>query len=245
MPRFKATLISLLCTKPEEDEFWSNGDELRLVVLVDGVERHSQAQDGVGVGTLIPIGRTFDFESSLQVRVTDIDGPIDPDDQLGTVTIPAVLAPAGSQRFTGHGADYLLSYSVIGVPVDLPPVDVPPINVPPVDVPGGGGAADILALARAEAARLVAEARAHRDAAEAARAETERLLAAARATPGAGGADLSGVVGALGGLVGVGGGIIGALGALNASLSSISGALQALPTAVPQVPAQSVGTSIV
>jgi hypothetical protein len=238
MARYKATLISLLCTKPEEDEFWSDGDELRLVVLVDGVEQHSQSQNGVGAGTLIPIGRTFDFDSSLQVRVTDIDGPIDPDDQLGTVTVPASLTPAGSQRFTGHGADYLLSYSVIGIPVDLPPVNVPPVDVPPVG-------ADILALARAEAARLIAEARAHRDAAEAAQAETERLLATARGVQGAGGADMSGVVGALGGLVGVGGGIIGALGALNASLSSISGALQAQPTAVPQVPAQSVGTPIV
>lgn len=102
-------LLSLHCTRTED---WTGADEAYIQV---GANRVWGGSINDGETELLAGTPAVAFTGSTTVRLFDEDSPpLDPDDQLGQLSVSAGLAGLGvrTHRFTGHGADYTLSYEV-------------------------------------------------------------------------------------------------------------------------------------
>ena len=108
------TLQKLVCQTPED--WLPDGDEAKLVITVDGVVPTVLTKPGLKAGDTWDIGLPLAFTSNVRVRLYDEDNPglfgVDPDDELGDVTITSALTNSGRARFTQDQADYTLHYTV-------------------------------------------------------------------------------------------------------------------------------------
>lgn len=114
------TLENLHCTTTEDT---TGADECRLEVYDDGELYFAYRQDlnddqDWGLNSSLLFGNSC----TLRMFDEDRDFPGDDDDALGIVSLGAADAQHATVRFTGDGADYTLTYSVIDRS-DISPVD--------------------------------------------------------------------------------------------------------------------------
>lgn len=101
----QATLETLKC---HETEDWAS-DEVRLEVTADGTKLADLRRGDFDEGEVWRIGRDFDFDRKLELKLYEEDGA-SADDKLGRLLI--TRAQSGLHRFTESGARYDLRYSV-------------------------------------------------------------------------------------------------------------------------------------
>jgi hypothetical protein len=105
MPTLK--IQKLLCQVPEDNIT----DEAYLVVNGNKV----WGQKDMSAGQSRAVNVQVNFANSVDIKLFDKDGPFDPDDYLGTITVTSALKGKGEQKgtFTGEGAKYTLFYQVV------------------------------------------------------------------------------------------------------------------------------------
>ncbi|MHC5036367.1 MAG: hypothetical protein ACYTHM_03565 [Planctomycetota bacterium] len=114
MKTLKLTAIKCLRPEEREDHPYQPGDELRLDARVDGEEYFTVAVwrgKGFVKGTKQRIDREWKFEDRIVFRLME-ENPYTPDDNLGEQTVTADADPAEPLRFTDHGAEYTIEFTL-------------------------------------------------------------------------------------------------------------------------------------
>lgn len=104
---FQLTLERLTCHKTES---FLGSDNCRLEIFTDG-SLEFPLKRSLNNDQSWDINRTYPFIQQVTLKLWDEDSP-DPDDWLGTTTLPVTPTNHATAQFKEDGASYTLQYSV-------------------------------------------------------------------------------------------------------------------------------------